>query len=267
MSTAQQPQAASKPAQSSATNAAPAQPPSLLPINIKAKSFRPSDNVVAAPVPLINPQHVAWQKAIDQKIEDAKQNKQQRLRFEDLIEDNTLAQPSQEAIDSIKLKCNNTGKNNFKQKLEELKELVTIKALSSSARNNVRKEEEQTEEQKAEITINLNWFINYILTKRISGQNQTLHHIYISLIRELGQKECVAKTIVQAFQIFQRCMLIDEEEFNKVASKVGGTVQQASAIKQYLATLGSFLGSLTLAKNRPIHAKEMDLKQVLIQGY
>ena len=32
-------------------------------------------------------------------------------------------------------------------------------------------------------------------------------------------------------------------------------------------TLGQFLGSLTLAKNRPIHAKELDLKQLLVQGY
>ena len=91
------------------------QPPSLLPLNKQAKSFRPSDNVFQPPVvPMIIPQHVAWQKTIDQRIEDAKLNKQQRLRFEDLIEDNTLTQPSQEAIDSIKLKCNNTGKNNFK---------------------------------------------------------------------------------------------------------------------------------------------------------
>ena len=62
-------------------------------------------------------------------------------------------------------------------------------------------------------------------------------------------------------------MLIDEEEFNKVANKVSGTVQQSSAIKQYMVTLGTFLGSLTLAKNRPIHSKELDLKQLLLQGY
>ena len=215
---------------------------------------------------LINPQHIAWQKVIDTRIEDAKQNKQQRLRFEDLIEDKALTQPSQDAIDSIKLKCNNTGKNNFKQKLEELKELVTVKPQSASSRNKSANDE-QTEEQKAEANTNLNWFINYILTKRISGQNQTLHGIYIDLIRMLGQKDCVPKTIAQAYEIFQRCMLIDEDEFNKVANKVGGTVQQASAVKQYLVVLGQFIGSLTLAKNRPIKANELDLKQLLIQGY
>ena len=115
-------------------------------MNIKTKSFRPSDNILSSPqVPQINPQHIAWQKIIDQKIEDAKHNKQQRLRFEDLIEDKALQQPSQEAIDSIKLKCNNTGKNNFKQKLEELKELVTVKPPSTGGRHG-KQQEEQTEE-------------------------------------------------------------------------------------------------------------------------
>jgi len=31
-------------------------------------------------------------------------------------------------IDQIKLKCNNTGKNNFKQNLEAIKDLVITKA-------------------------------------------------------------------------------------------------------------------------------------------
>lgn len=62
-------------------------------------------------------------------------------------------------------------------------------------------------------------------------------------------------------------MLIDEEEFNKVANKGGGTSQQSSAVKQYLIVLGQFIGSLTLAKNRPIKSTELDLKQLLIQGY
>lgn len=72
-----------------------------MPINIKAKSFRPTDfnpsmlignapggNMMAFYVP--NEKHIAWQKLIDGRIEEAKANKQHRLRFEDLIEDTTL---------------------------------------------------------------------------------------------------------------------------------------------------------------------------------
>ena len=61
--------------------------------------------------------------------------------------------------------------------------------------------------------------------------------------------------------------MIDEVEFNKVANKVGGTAGTVSQIKQYLKTLGQFLGQLTLARNRPIRSDELDIKQLLIQGF
>lgn len=75
-----------------------------------------------------NAQHIAWQKQIDQKIHEAANNKQHRLRFEDLIEDLTLEQPPQNVIDQVKLKCNNTGKNNFNQNRDAIRELILKKA-------------------------------------------------------------------------------------------------------------------------------------------
>ena len=38
-------------------------------------------------------------------------------------------------------------------------------------------------------------------------------------------------------------------------------------IKGFLASLGSFIGTMTLACNRPIYAKEINLKQLLIEAY
>lgn len=43
--------------------------------------------------------------------------------------------------------------------------------------------------------MNLTWFVNYILTKRISGQNQTLYAIYIELIRQIGHPDAIPMTI------------------------------------------------------------------------
>lgn len=157
-------------------------------------------------------------------------------------------------IDQIKLKCNNTGKNNFKQNLEAIKELVITKAdeqRAAAAKDAAASEDGgKAEEAKTSATegkmeqkdINLTWFINYILTKRISGQNQTLYHIYIELIRNIGHPDAISRTILIASEIFQRCLLIDEFEFNKVANKVGGTTGTVSQIKMYLKTLGQFLG-------------------------
>lgn len=67
--------------------------------------------------------------------------------------------------------------------------------------------------------VNLKWFINYILTKRISVQYQKQQHIYIDLVRQLGIPDSVSRTIKQAVEIFKKCMLVDEVEFNKVANK------------------------------------------------
>lgn len=150
--------------------------------------------------------------------------------------------PTQDDQETIKFICNNTGKNNFEPKLEDLKQVVKPSET------------------------NLKWFINYILTKRISVQYQKQQHIYIDLVRQLGVPDSVSRTIKQAVEIFKKCMLVDEVEFNKVANKPVDN-QQRSMLKQYLAALGSFIGAITLAYNTPIKRQDLDLKQLLLQGF
>lgn len=38
-------------------------------------------------------------------------------------------------------------------------------------------------------------------------------------------------------------------------------------IKSYLSSLGTFIGSLTIAKNEPIRGQYIDLKQILVEGF
>lgn len=61
-------------------------------------------------------------------------------------------------------------------------------------------------------------------------------------------------------------MLINEDVLNQVASRGAGG-NQMSLIKQYLTLLGNFLGLLTVANNRPIYGKELDIKQLLVEGF
>ena len=51
-------------------------------------------------------------------------------------------------------------------------------------------------------------------------------------------------------------MLIDEELFMRVVR----SNNQLSVIKMYLANLGQFIGGLTVAANRPILSRELDMK-------
>ena len=116
-----------------------------------------------------------------------------KVRLEDIVEDGNLPSPSAEVQENIKFICNNTGKNNFPQKLEELKALI---AQNPQA--------------------NLNWFLHYILTKRLSS-GINLQSYYIDFIKQIGHKDSIAMTIGQTVEIFKRCMLIDEELFLRIA--------------------------------------------------
>ena len=92
------------------------------------------------------------------------------------------------------------------------------------------------------------------------------------MIRELNKAtqevnkshSVVSLTLSQAALIFKKCMVIDEEEFMKVTNVAQGS---AAVIKAYLSSLGSFVGSLTLAKNEAIRSTHLDLKQILIEGF
>lgn len=99
--------------------------------------------------------------------------------------------------------------------MESIKELVVTKA--EELREKYKEEDPAAPNQTAAAAdtaegepkvktdakdVNLTWFIHYILTKRISGQNQTLYSIYIELIRQIGNPEAITKTIKIATQIF-----------------------------------------------------------------
>lgn len=73
----------------------------------------------------------------------------------------------------------------------------------------------------------------------------------------------VGLTLSQAALIFKKCMVVDEEKFLKVTNVPQGS---AAVIKGYLSSLGTFVGSLTVAKNEPIRSVHLDLKQILIEG-
>jgi hypothetical protein len=59
-------------------------------------------------------------------------------------------------------------------------------------------------------------------------------------------------------------MVIDEEEFLKVTNVASGS---STVIKGYLASLGTFVGNLTLSKNEPLRNSHLDLKQILLEGF
>jgi CCR4-NOT transcription complex subunit 1 len=81
------------------------------------------------------------------------------------------------------------------------------------------------------------------------------------------KKVCVSLTLKQAVGIFKRFMLINEEQYAKVGTRVTAMASGTSLLKPYLQALGHFIGSLTLAKNRPLLSSELDMKHLLLVGF
>lgn len=254
-------------------------------ININSKAFQPSrtpqdptlgpsaKNIVS-PL-LVNDKQIQelqeYKKKIDEKI--ARANDQgSKVRLDDILDDETIKVENEWIQDQIRMTCNNAGRANFKQKTEELKKFVMEKKFVQKKPAKAGDEGKEVVDEKAtRADDHLRWLIHYILSKRLGAQSVALQGIYVDIIRELnqaipkaaGQLTVVGLTLSQAALIFKKCMVIDEEEFMKVTNVAQGS---AAVIKGYLSSLGSFVGSLTVAKNEPIRSVHLDLKQILIEG-
>jgi hypothetical protein len=104
-----------------------------IPININSKEFMPSktqDSIQDKKQ--INPIQIAQllelKQGIKEKFQTAIDNSS-KLRLDDLMEDNTINLDDEFVEDQIRIICNNTGKSNFKQKIEDLKKFVVQKPI------------------------------------------------------------------------------------------------------------------------------------------
>lgn len=127
-----------------------------------------------------------------QQIKDKIQiaiNNNTKIRLEDLLDDTTIKLDNEYVEDQMRIICNNTGKSNFKEKVEDLKKFVVQKAPQVDKDGN-----EIIDKKSANAKDNLKWFIHYILTKRLGQQSVSLQSIYIEMIRQLHTALLVGST-------------------------------------------------------------------------
>ena len=102
-----------------------------------------------------------------------------KLRFEELIEDASIVIEDEYVEGEIRKICNNTGRANFKQKVEDLKNFVIKKPASKDESG---KEADAEKPDNAEM--HLKWLLQYILTKKLAAQS--LQGIFVDMIRGLN---------------------------------------------------------------------------------
>lgn len=138
-----------------------------------------------------------------------------------------LEAPPEELSDRILFIVNNLAPSNFDSKLVEMRE--------------------QFKDQYAR------WFANYLVDQRISTEPNN-HSLYLRFLDALDR------------QVLSRYVL--QETFVKSATMLNSErTMQSSAERATLKNVGAWLGTITLARDKPIKHKNLSFKDLLVEGY
>lgn len=138
-----------------------------------------------------------------------------------------IENPDEDTSDKILFIVNNLAPNNLEVKVKDMQERIEEAYFR--------------------------WFANYLVDQRVSIEPNN-HHLYMQFLDALNHaalfKEVLQETLIRAE------VLLNSEQ----------TIQSSNQ-RTLLKNLGSWLGALTLAKNKPIKHKNVSFKDLLIQGY
>ncbi|KAJ3339474.1 hypothetical protein HDU93_008188 [Gonapodya sp. JEL0774] len=152
------------------------------------------------------------------------------LRLDALLdgaEDDQFEVPPEQVQDKIEFNVNNVAPDNLQDKVAKIKESLKPQYYR--------------------------WFANYLVVKRAS-QEPNQHGLYMAMLDALGDQELARDILTETFAKTKR--LLESEK-----------TMSSSGDRTLLKNLGSWLGGITLAKNRPIRYKYLSLKDLLIEGY
>jgi len=137
--------------------------------------------------------------------------------------------PPDAILDRVQFLINNVTMNNVEQKALELKEMLAPQFFG--------------------------WLGHYLVVKRISCQ-PNFHSVYLAFLDQLGD---YGKGLVEAIL---SSVYLNVGKLLR-SPKITTSTQERSLLKN----LGSWLGQITLARNRPILQIMLDCKELLFQGY
>lgn len=102
---------------------------------------------------------------------------------------------------------------------------------------------------------NFGWLGQYLVVKRISTQ-PNYHHVYLAFLDHLGD---YGKDLIEA--------ILSSVYMNVGSLLRSKDITTSSSQRSLLKNLGSWLGQITLARNKPILQITLDCKELLYQGY
>ena len=162
-----------------------------------------------------------------QAVEEVQSPTFKALRLETFDISEPLEDPPIEIQDAILFIVNNLAPNSFETKTQEMRDTFQL--------NHSR------------------WFAHYFIQARVSAEPNN-HALYMQFLEALNQQSLEKHILYETFAKIHTLLNSDK------------TVSQAPD-RATLKNLGSWLGRLTLARDRPIKHKNLSLKDLLIEGY
>jgi CCR4-NOT transcription complex subunit 1 len=135
--------------------------------------------------------------------------------------------PDEEVQDKILFVLNNVSEQNIDEKLKDLKDVL------------------QDEHHQ--------WFASYLVEERAKLQ-PNFQQLYLDLLDLISDKTLWVEVLRETY--VSTIKLLNAESTRNSATERG-----------YLKNLGSWLGSLTIAKNKPIKHKNIYFKELLMEGF
>lgn len=121
------------------------------------------------------------------------------------------------------------------------------------------------------------WFANYLVVKRISTQ-PNFHSLFLAFLEKLGSAEDgetqqgAPGNSRRSSQLTRRTRLLHKAVVGAVYHNIAkllrsNKITTSTSERSLLKNLGSWLGLITLARNRPILQRQLEVKELLFQGY
>eukprot|EP01135_Chromosphaera_perkinsii_P005743 Nk52_evm43s359 gene=Nk52_evmTU43s359 len=145
-----------------------------------------------------------------------------------LQQDPNIEEPPEGVQDKISFIFNNLAENNLDIKMKELKSIVPESQFP--------------------------WLIHYVLVKRVSQEANYLV-LYTNFIAKIESSEFKKMLVRRTLVVAHKCL------------KSAATMTSSSSDRSVLKNFATFLGLNTLAINRPILAKDINFKNLIIEAY
>lgn len=145
------------------------------------------------------------------------------------MDDSQHESPPDTVLDRVQFLINNVSPSNVEKKAQELRDVLEPAYFG--------------------------WLGHYLVVKRISTQ-PNFHSLYLTFLSQLGD---YGKGLVEA--------ILSSVYLNVGKLLRSPKITTSTSERSLLKNLGSWLGQITLARNRPILQIMLDCKELLFQGY